>query len=192
MCDRELGSHAGGWPIHPIELDRLGVVLEQCNPTKTGYESMAKLLGVAVGGVWGHGAHGAIMNSWCRPPKEGEAPNATLLSTLMVRNPYERLLSAYLGQVAVDDKYATAFDPNAYKNLLLWFRPSAEAMRPTKHPQSQTRGDWWRRGCNQSAVPGRVCSGYGEWQASPTGFADFVRGLTTAAKASDAAVLDLW
>ena len=66
---------------------------------------------------------------------------------------YERLLSAFLGQVSAG---AGQRDPNAAAYLHLSF------------------------GRNGS----RKISGYGTWPPTPAGFADFVRGLTTAAKAT--------
>lgn len=89
------------------------------------------------------------MATKCRALGPKEKPNARLLSALIVRSPYERLLSAYLGQVAAPlDGHPR--DSSAPSQLQLSFAP----------------GDKMGN------------SLYGQWQATPEGFADFVRKLT--------------
>jgi len=162
------------WPIYPIGYfkkkgraangeDKPLVFLEQCNPTKTGFSEMQDLLGWAVDGRVGHKAKGVISAARCRVPSEGEAPNARALSFLVVRNPYERLLSGFLAQVAARNCSAErtrsgkqgclADDDVRRANLELDFAPGATPQ--PAHPHSRA----------------------GAFAGTPEGFADFVPKL---------------
>ena len=76
--------------------------LSQCHPTKTGHDSAMQLLKASINptGQPRRGMKAVQERTWCRAPHAGEQANATAFSILVVRNPYERLLSGFLGQVA--------------------------------------------------------------------------------------------
>lgn len=165
------------WPIHPIGYYKKGrrassseneplVFLEQCNPTKTGYSEMRTLLGWAVDGKFGHNGKAVLMAARCRAPSIGEAANARALSFLVVRNPYERLLSGFLAQVAARNCSAQSTRSGAQRclgderirsaELELDFAPEA-TLRPVSRPHPH--------------------SGAGAFAGTPEGFADFVPKL---------------
>ena len=159
--------------LHPIELGRaqqrdgLSVVLNQCSPTKTGLSDRQRLIGYAVSGQPGHTGKGTVLSTWCRSPSPGETANSRVLSTLVVRNPYERLLSGYLGQVArPSNNTGMNWDTAASANMELYFEPARRL--PTKFDSS----------CRPMRREGQLCSRYGAWEASPAAFADFVHKLT--------------
>ena len=164
-CPR--GAPYGEKPVYPINqgrpvrADGWRVALDQCNPAKTGYSSILPLLGFAAGNMWGHGARTTVIATTCRDPQPGETPNAKVPSVLVVRNPYERLLSGYLGQVAHNSKAAYVDVAIARANRHLYFMPRAIPMNRSKY-YSETE----------------LHSGYADWEPSPEAFADFVQKLT--------------
>lgn len=84
--------------IHPMP--HRSALLE-CTPTKVGSTSMHQLLGYVSGNRWGHSARGLVgsFSKGCKAAGGGTV-DGVLRAQLFVRNPYERLLSAFLGQVA--------------------------------------------------------------------------------------------
>lgn len=145
----------------------LSVVLNHCSPAKTGHSDRQRLIGYGVSGQPGHIGKGAVLNTWCRSPAHGETANSQVLSTLVVRNPYERLLSGYLGQVAKpSNQSGMAWDTAASASMELYFEPTRRL--PTRFDSL----------CRPKRRQGQPCSRYGAWEASPAGFADFVRKLT--------------
>jgi hypothetical protein len=113
-------------------------------------------------GSWGHYAKGLQMNTACRNPSEGESANMKALSVLVVRNPYERLLSGYLGQVAGHRNHSR--DPNAKAHMRLYFPSSID--------------DTMSHHCVQGNRT-KCESRYGDWVPSPQDFARFVQRLTS-------------
>ena len=96
--------------------------LLECTPTKVGSTSMHLLLGYISGNMWGHGARGTVelFSQGCAAgggSSDGGVEGA-LRVQLFVRNPYERLLSAFLGQVAAG---AGQRDANAAAQLQVSF-----------------------------------------------------------------------
>ena len=128
--------------------------LEMCVPTKAGYSTTVKLLQFAAGNMWNHMARGTIGRTACATPADGEVAKASKRAYLVVRNPYERLLSAFLGQVAAP-LLGVDYDHSAKANLRLRFGPS-----------------------------GTRSARYGDFNSTPEGFGDFVRQLTSRPLAS--------
>ena len=140
------GSYS--WPGIPIGLPG-GNYLEMCVPTKCSFSTTDKLLRFAAGDLWNNQARSTILGTSCRKPAPGEAGNATKRAYLIVRNPYERLLSAFLGQVAAPSSGGSHRDQDARAHLHLPFGPNGS---------SHAR--------------------YGAFQPTPESFADFVLQLT--------------
>ena len=141
---------------------------QSMQPNKDGIRRYAKAARVCCGYCWGHTGKGFVSSTWCRPPRPGELPSSMVISNLVVRNPYERLLSGYLGQVALPplgnhSGPAAQFDKNADAHMQLFFRP--DRPRTRQHKSCRVRNG--------------TCSGYGEWDSTPDAFADFVRKITT-------------
>jgi hypothetical protein len=149
--------------------ERLPVFLDQCTPMKTGSTQFTRLLGWAVDGRLGHLGRGVLQDTQCRAPliRTGEAANGRTLSFLVTRNPYERLLSGFLGQVAarncssehsLSDMRACIHDQKIRQaELELDFAPEASLNQDQKQPPRLSA-----------------------FAATPEGFADFVPKLIKA------------
>ena len=171
---RELFPGAHGYPVATFRVLDKARAMEYCVPTKCGFAHTDVLLGYLVSRQMGARACGKVCRcilagTACHMPNATERANIQVRSYIQVRNPYERLLSAYLGQVAAPAD-GIEFDHNAKALLVLSFGPSAE--RACSRLPCPGNGG---KPCNQSkSCPTR----YGAFAPTPSGFADFVRQLT--------------
>ena len=113
-CDAGITRNQSFW------LTRLpnSTYMEVCVPAKAGYSTMTRLLGYAAGNMWNHMAKGTFVHTACALPARGAVGDSLKRGYLVVRNPYERLLSAFLAQVAAPSA-GVNFDANARAQLRL-------------------------------------------------------------------------